>query len=111
MLRIPLRGTRLRRAVDPGDLCQPSGPDGEGQAEGQARTRAANLAPNEGDCAGQAGKIADHIVVALLGVGQGEAGMDLQAGKVADAAFPPVERGVLLTLSSASARLLMQPLH
>jgi hypothetical protein len=29
--------TRLRRAVDPGDLCQPSGPDGEGQAEGQAR--------------------------------------------------------------------------
>ena len=35
--RIPLRGTRLRRAVDPGDLCQPSGPDGEGQARGQAR--------------------------------------------------------------------------
>jgi hypothetical protein len=33
----PLRGTRLRRAVDPGDLCQPSGPDGEGQAGGQAR--------------------------------------------------------------------------
>jgi len=32
-----LRGTRLRRAVDPGDLCQPSGPDGEGQARGQAR--------------------------------------------------------------------------
>jgi deoxycytidylate deaminase len=31
------RGTRLRRAVDPGDLCQPSGPDGEGQARGQAR--------------------------------------------------------------------------
>jgi hypothetical protein len=30
VLRIPLRGTRLRRAVDPGDLCQPSGPDGEG---------------------------------------------------------------------------------
>ena len=29
--------TRLRRAVDPGDLCQPSGPDGEGQARGQAR--------------------------------------------------------------------------
>jgi hypothetical protein len=27
--RIPLRGTRLRRAVDPGDLCPPSGPDGE----------------------------------------------------------------------------------
>ena len=24
-------------AVDPGDLCQPRGPDGEGQAEGQAR--------------------------------------------------------------------------
>ena len=37
VLRIPLRGTRLRRAVDPGDLCQPSGPDGEGQAGGQAR--------------------------------------------------------------------------
>jgi hypothetical protein len=37
VLRIPLRGTRLRRAVDPGDLCQPSGPDGEGQATGQAR--------------------------------------------------------------------------
>jgi len=37
VLRIPLRGTRLRRAVDPGDLCQPSGPDGKGQAEGQAR--------------------------------------------------------------------------
>jgi hypothetical protein len=37
VLRIPLRGTRLRRAVDPGDLCQPSGPDGEGQARGQAR--------------------------------------------------------------------------
>ncbi len=32
-----LRGTRLRRAVDPGDLCQPSGPDGKGQARGQAR--------------------------------------------------------------------------
>ena len=31
------RGTRLRHAVDPGDLCQPSGPDGEGQARGQAR--------------------------------------------------------------------------
>jgi hypothetical protein len=26
-----------------GDLCRPSGPDGEGQARGQARTRAANL--------------------------------------------------------------------
>jgi hypothetical protein len=37
VLRIPLRGTRLRRAVDPGNLCQPSGPDGEGQAGGQAR--------------------------------------------------------------------------
>ncbi len=37
VLRIPLRGTRLRRAVDPGDLCQPSGPDGEGQARGRAR--------------------------------------------------------------------------
>ena len=37
VLRIPLRGTRLRRAVDPGDLCQPSGPDGKGQARGQAR--------------------------------------------------------------------------
>jgi hypothetical protein len=37
VLRIPLRGTRLRRAVDPGDLCRPSGPDGEGQAKGQAR--------------------------------------------------------------------------
>jgi len=37
VLRIPLRGTRLRRAVDPGDLGQPSGPDGEGQARGQAR--------------------------------------------------------------------------
>jgi hypothetical protein len=36
VLRIPLRGTRLRRAVDPGDLYQPSGPDGEGQATGQA---------------------------------------------------------------------------
>jgi hypothetical protein len=36
VLRIPLRGTRLRRAVDPGDLCRPSGPDGEGQARGQA---------------------------------------------------------------------------
>jgi hypothetical protein len=42
VLRIPLRGTRLRRAVDPGDLCRPSGPDGEGQARGQARRRAAN---------------------------------------------------------------------
>ncbi len=38
VLRIPLRGTRLRRAVDPGDLYQPSGPDGEGQARGQARS-------------------------------------------------------------------------
>jgi hypothetical protein len=37
VLRIPLGGTRLRRAVDPGDLCQPSGPDGKGQAKGQAR--------------------------------------------------------------------------
>jgi hypothetical protein len=37
VLRIPLRGTRLRRAVDPGDLCQPTRPDGEGQARGQAR--------------------------------------------------------------------------
>jgi hypothetical protein len=37
VLRIPLRGTRLRRAIDPGDLGQPSGPDGEGQATGQAR--------------------------------------------------------------------------
>jgi hypothetical protein len=37
VLRIPLRGTRLRRAVHPGDLCRPSGPDGEGQAKGQAR--------------------------------------------------------------------------
>ena len=38
VLRIPLRGTRLRRAVDPADLCQPSGPDSEGQAKGQARS-------------------------------------------------------------------------
>ena len=37
VLRIPLRGTRLRRAVDPGDLCQPSEPGGKGQAKGQAR--------------------------------------------------------------------------
>src|SRR5579859_8207438 len=44
VLHIPLRGTRLRCAVDPGDLRQPSGPDGEGQAEGQARSaRTANL--------------------------------------------------------------------
>jgi hypothetical protein len=43
VLRIPLRGTRLRRAVDPGDLCQPSGPDGEGQAEGQARNTRGTL--------------------------------------------------------------------
>ena len=43
VLRIPLRGTRLRRAVDPGALCQPSGPDGKGQARGQARKHAANL--------------------------------------------------------------------
>ena len=35
--------TRLPRAVDPGDLCRPCGPDGEGQARGQARGRAANL--------------------------------------------------------------------
>ena len=28
---------RLGRTLDPGDLCQPSGPDGEGQARGQAR--------------------------------------------------------------------------
>ena len=27
----------------PGDLCRPSGPDGKGQAEGQARMRAVNL--------------------------------------------------------------------
>jgi hypothetical protein len=38
VLRIPLRGTRLRRAVDPGDLCPSSGPNGEGQARGQARS-------------------------------------------------------------------------
>jgi hypothetical protein len=43
VLRIPLRGTRLRRTVDPGDLCQPSGPDGEGQAIGQARTARGEL--------------------------------------------------------------------
>jgi hypothetical protein len=36
VLRIPLRGTRLRRAVNPGDLYRPSGRDGEGQAKGQA---------------------------------------------------------------------------
>ena len=42
VLRIALRATRLRRAVDPGDLCRPGGPDGEGQAGGQARS-AANL--------------------------------------------------------------------
>jgi len=37
-------GLRAREVtVDPGDLCQPSGPDGEGQARGQARRRAANL--------------------------------------------------------------------
>jgi hypothetical protein len=29
--------TRLRRAVDPGDLGRPSEPDGKGQARGQAR--------------------------------------------------------------------------
>ena len=43
VLRIPLRGTRLRRAVDPGDLCQPSGPDGKGQAKGQARNARGKL--------------------------------------------------------------------
>ena len=42
-LRVPLRGTRLRRAVDPGDLCQPSGPDGESQARGQARSARGEL--------------------------------------------------------------------
>jgi hypothetical protein len=40
VLRIPLRGTRLRRAVDPEDLCQPSGPDGEGQAKRPGPERA-----------------------------------------------------------------------
>jgi hypothetical protein len=40
------RGTRLRRAVDPGDLCQPSGPDGEGQAIGQALNARGELCGN-----------------------------------------------------------------
>ena len=43
--------TRLRRAVDPGDLCQPSGPDGEGQAEGQApRARGETSVSRPGIC-------------------------------------------------------------
>jgi hypothetical protein len=37
-------GAGLPRAYPiPGDLCRPSGPDGEGQAKGQARRRTANL--------------------------------------------------------------------
>ena len=44
VLRIPLRGTRARRSpLTLGDLCQPSGLNGEGLAKGQAQTRAANL--------------------------------------------------------------------
>jgi hypothetical protein len=40
----PLRRNDLRDPpLSAGDLCQPSGPDGKGQAEGQARRRAANL--------------------------------------------------------------------
>ena len=37
----PASGTRLRRAVDPGASTDPSGPDGKGQAKGQAPKRAA----------------------------------------------------------------------
>ena len=53
VLRIPLRGTRLRRTLDPGDLCQPSGPDGKGQARGPARSaqrtsQSASSAGNKG---------------------------------------------------------------
>jgi hypothetical protein len=43
VLRIALRATRLRRAVYPGSLCRPDGPDGEGQARGQARKRTEDL--------------------------------------------------------------------
>jgi DNA-binding transcriptional MocR family regulator len=38
LLRIPLRGTRLRRAVDPGASADPAGLTARGQAEGQARS-------------------------------------------------------------------------
>jgi hypothetical protein len=53
----PASTARRRRAVDPGDLCQPGGPDGEGQARGQAGRRAANLhrLPTAGSGSGRCG--------------------------------------------------------
>jgi hypothetical protein len=36
------------RAVDPGDLCQPSGPSGEGQARGHAQNARGESLDHEG---------------------------------------------------------------
>ena len=67
VLRIPLRGTRLRRAVDPGDLCRPSGPDGEGQAGGQARNARRTSAASQRSTAAAGWKLS-WLVDCCLGV-------------------------------------------
>ena len=43
MLRIPLRGTRLRRAADPGASASPAGLTARARPEARPETRAANL--------------------------------------------------------------------
>ena len=44
-------------ALERRSLCQPSGPDGEGQARGQARMRAANLRGQHGETIGSAASL------------------------------------------------------
>ena len=51
-------------------------------------------AANVGDRAGQTGKIVDDVVVALLGVGEGEAGVDLQ-GLTGGVAAVGLDEGVV----------------
>ena len=43
VLRIPLRGTCLRRAVDPGDLCRPAGLTARARPKARPVARVANL--------------------------------------------------------------------
>jgi hypothetical protein len=78
VLRIPLRGMRLRRAVDPGDLCQPSGPDSEGQARSargeprQANPGRAGRPARAGRRCGHRGRGGDHRARGRLGSRQAQ---------------------------------------
>ena len=67
---------------------------GLAELAGDEAVRNVSPAANVGDRAGQTGKVVDDVVVALLGVGEGEAGVNLQ-GLTGGVAAVGLDEGVV----------------